>query len=143
MATEQIFSDLCTAPSPFVSFKGMFLSQNNKSYKSGEEERKWNSSSSTSINSSQGVLTVTTENNNVAKFAASHSLDNLQIAQQQNTAKELKDLITPNSTPTTSRKNRRRSNLFTSLKNDKHKNGGDFGNGRAIPLKQVGFFGFH
>ncbi|KAH1022304.1 hypothetical protein HUJ04_011726 [Dendroctonus ponderosae] len=110
--------------------------RDSNSYKSGEEERKWNSSSSTSINSSQGVLAVTTENNNVAKFAAPHSLDNLQIAQQQNTAKELKDLPTPNSTPTTSRKNRRRSNLFTPSKNDKHKNGGDFGSGRAIPLKQ-------
>ncbi|XP_076253397.1 centaurin gamma 1A isoform X3 [Rhynchophorus ferrugineus] len=108
------------------------------SYKSGEEERKWNSSSSTlaSINSSQGMIAVTTENNNVAKFAAPHSLDNLQTAQQQNNPKDIKDLPTPNSTPTTSRKNRRRSNLFTPSKNEKLKNGGDFGSGRAIPLKQ-------
>ncbi|CAH1131574.1 unnamed protein product [Ceutorhynchus assimilis] len=113
--------------------------KDSSSYKSTEEERKWNSSSSTlaSINSSQGVIAVTTENNNVAKFAAPHSLDNLQTAQQQqNNSKDLKDLPTPNSTPTTSRKNRRRSNLFTPSKNEKLKNGGDFGSGRAIPLKQ-------
>ncbi len=61
-----------------------------------------------------------------------------------------KDLPTPSSTPTTSRKSRRRSNLFTpSSKNkddkdkDKHgKNGallvqGELGIGRAIPIKQV------
>ncbi|XP_066138052.1 centaurin-gamma-1A isoform X1 [Euwallacea fornicatus] len=114
--------------------------RDSNSYKSGEEEKKWNSSSSTlaSITSSQGVISVPTENNNVAKFAAPHSLDNLQAAQnqQQNNAKDLKELPTPNSTPTTSRKNRRRSNLFTPSKNDKLKNGGDFGSGRAIPLKQ-------
>ncbi|KAK7576100.1 hypothetical protein V9T40_012386 [Parthenolecanium corni] len=49
-----------------------------------------------------------------------------------------KDLPTPSSTPTTSRKIRRRSNLFmTSLKkgDDKMKNG-ELGSGRAIPLKQ-------
>lgn len=105
--------------------------QDRDSYKSMEEERKWNSSSSTlaSVTSSQGGV-VTTENNNVAKFAAPHSLDNLQ------THAPPKELPTPSSTPTTSRKNRRRSNLFTPSKNDKLKNGGDFGSGRAIPLKQ-------
>ncbi|XP_060524192.1 centaurin-gamma-1A isoform X2 [Cylas formicarius] len=113
--------------------------KDSSSYKSCDE--KWNSSSSTlaSVNSGHGVViqTVMTENNNVAKFAAPHSLDNLQTAQhQQNSSKDLKDLPTPNSTPTTSRKNRRRSNLFTPSKNDKLKNGGDFGSGRAIPLKQ-------
>ncbi|XP_050295837.1 centaurin-gamma-1A isoform X2 [Anthonomus grandis grandis] len=108
--------------------------KDSNSYKSGEEDKlRWNSSSSTlaSINSTQAVIT--TENNNVAKFAAPHSLDNLQAAQAQNNSKELP---TPNSTPTTSRKNRRRSNLFTPSKNDKLKTGGDFGSGRAIPLKQ-------
>lgn len=50
----------------------------------------------------------------------------------------VKDLPTPSSTPTTSRKSRRRSNLFTPSKkcDEKLKNGGDFGSGRAIPLKQ-------
>ncbi|XP_076054952.1 centaurin gamma 1A isoform X2 [Oratosquilla oratoria] len=50
-----------------------------------------------------------------------------------------KDLPTPSSTPTTTRKSRRKSNLFTpSKKNDekdKNKNG-ELGSGRAIPLKQ-------
>ncbi|XP_018571425.1 centaurin-gamma-1A isoform X2 [Anoplophora glabripennis] len=104
-------------------------------YRSSDE--KWNSSTSTigSHGSSQGLVvqTVATENNNVAKFAAPHSLDNLQ-----NPPNSAKDLPTPNSTPTTSRKSRRRSNLFTPSKkgDDKLKNGGDFGSGRAIPLKQ-------
>lgn len=49
----------------------------------------------------------------------------------------LSDLPTPSSTPTTSRKTRRRSNLFNTKKGEeKLKNGGDFGSGRAIPLKQ-------
>lgn len=80
---------------------------------------------------------VHTENNNVTKFAAPHSLDNLQNV-HNSSSKDNKDLPTPNSTPTTSRKNRRRSNLFTPSKkgDDKLKNGGDFGSGRAIPLKQ-------
>ncbi|KAF2361365.1 Arf GTPase activating protein [Trinorchestia longiramus] len=51
----------------------------------------------------------------------------------------IKDLPTPSSTPTTSRKSRRKSNLFTpSKKNedkDKSKNG-EVGSGRAIPIKQ-------
>ncbi|CAG9864076.1 unnamed protein product [Phyllotreta striolata] len=102
-------------------------------YKSSEE--KWNSSTSTigSHASSQNV----TENNNLAKFSAPHSLDNLQIV-HGNASKDNKDLPTPNSTPTTSRKTRRRSNLFTPSKkgDEKLKNGGDFGSGRAIPLKQ-------
>ncbi|XP_059351406.1 centaurin-gamma-1A-like isoform X2 [Daphnia carinata] len=63
--------------------------------------------------------------------------------------KDGKDLPTPSSTPTTSRKSRRRSNLFTpssSKKEDKEKNdkdkaknsngGGELGSGRAIPIKQ-------
>nr|CAI5843929.1 unnamed protein product [Callosobruchus analis] len=109
-------------------------------YKSTEE--KWNSSNSTvgSHSSSQGIVvqTIQTENNNVAKFAAPHSLDNLQISQSN--SRDGKDLPTPNSTPTTSRKSRRRSNLFAPSKkgDEKSKNGcgGDWGSGRAIPLKQ-------
>lgn len=59
--------------------------------------------------------------------------------------KDGKDLATPSSTPTTSRKSRRRSNLFTpsSKKEDKEKEkekskngGGELGSGRAIPIKQ-------
>ncbi|XP_022238956.1 centaurin-gamma-1A-like, partial [Limulus polyphemus] len=50
-----------------------------------------------------------------------------------------KDLPTPSSTPTTSRKNRRRSNLFTPLKKgeeEKKTKNGEVGSGRIIPLKQ-------
>ncbi|CAH1997408.1 unnamed protein product [Acanthoscelides obtectus] len=107
-------------------------------YKSAED--KWNSSNSTggSHSSSQGLVvqTIQTENNNVAKFAAPHSLDNLQNSQSN--SRDSKDLPTPNSTPTTSRKSRRRSNLFAPSKkgDEKSKNGGDWGSGRAIPLKQ-------
>lgn len=75
-----------------------------------------------------------TENNNIAKFATPHPVDNFHTSH----IKEIKDLPTPSSTPTTSRKTRRRSNLFTPSKKaeDKLKNGGDIGSGRAIPLKQ-------
>ncbi|XP_017769282.1 PREDICTED: centaurin-gamma-1A isoform X2 [Nicrophorus vespilloides] len=105
-------------------------------------DEKWNSSSSTlgSHGSSQALLiqTIPTENNNVAKFAAPHPLDNTQQQQQPAQISKDKDLPTPSSTPTTSRKSRRRSNLFTPSKkaDDKLKNGGDIGVGRAIPLKQ-------
>lgn len=104
---------------------------------------KWNSSTSTlgSHGSSQQLVlqTVPTENNNVTKFAAPHPVDNLQTTQPpQPPPKDPKDLPTPSSTPTASRKSRRRSNLFAPSKkgDDKHKNGADIGSGRAIPLKQ-------
>ncbi|PZC79929.1 hypothetical protein B5X24_HaOG215611 [Helicoverpa armigera] len=80
--------------------------------------------------SSSGLVSIATENNNV-KFTAPHCLDNLQPP------KESKDLPTPSSTPTTSRKSRRRSNLFTpSKKGDDRLKNGELGSGRAIPLKQ-------
>ncbi|XP_045534934.1 centaurin-gamma-1A isoform X1 [Papilio machaon] len=80
--------------------------------------------------SSSGLVSIATENNNV-KFTAPHCLDNLQPAKDQ------KDLLTPSSTPTTSRKTRRRSNLFTpSKKGDDRLKNGELGSGRAIPLKQ-------
>lgn len=75
-------------------------------------------------------MSIATENNNV-KFTAPHCLDNLQPP------KDSKDLPTPSSTPTTSRKSRRRSNLFTpSKKGDDRLKNGELGSGRAIPLKQ-------
>ncbi|XP_072940121.1 centaurin-gamma-1A [Epargyreus clarus] len=80
--------------------------------------------------SSSGLVSIATENNNV-KFTAPHCLDNLQPI------KDPKDLPTPSSTPTTSRKSRRRSNLFTpSKKGDDRLKNGELGSGRAIPLKQ-------
>ncbi|XP_048006683.1 centaurin-gamma-1A-like [Leguminivora glycinivorella] len=78
--------------------------------------------------SSSGLVSIATENNNV-KFTQPHCLDNLQVKD--------KDLPTPSSTPTTSRKSRRRSNLFTpSKKGDDRLKNGELGSGRAIPLKQ-------
>ncbi|GIY26843.1 centaurin-gamma-1A [Caerostris darwini] len=53
--------------------------------------------------------------------------------------KDSKDLPTPCSTPTTSRKTRRRSNLFPPLKkgeDDKKSKNGEVGSGRVIPLRQ-------
>ncbi|XP_050664291.1 centaurin-gamma-1A isoform X2 [Leptidea sinapis] len=83
-----------------------------------------------SHDSTTGLISITTENNNV-KFTAPHCLDNLQPP------KDCKDLPTPLSTPTTSRKSRRRSNLFTpSKKGDERFKNGELGSGRAIPLKQ-------
>ncbi|XP_039749849.1 centaurin-gamma-1A isoform X1 [Pararge aegeria] len=80
--------------------------------------------------SSSGLVSIATENNNV-KFTAPHCMDNLQ------SSKDVKDLPTPSSTPTTSRKSRRRSNLFTpSKKGDDRLKNGELGSGRAIPLKQ-------
>lgn len=101
-------------------------------------EEKWNSSSSTlgSHGSTHGLSgQLPAENNNISKFSTPNAIDNTT---QLNVPKDQKDLPTPSSTPTTSRKSRRRSNLFAPSKkgDDKLKNGGDFGSGRAIPLKQ-------
>jgi Arf-GAP/GTPase/ANK repeat/PH domain-containing protein 1/3 len=70
-------------------------------------------------------------------------IDNMQMLSLVAPSKESKerlDLPTPTSTPTTSRKSRRRSNLFipSSKKDDKLKNidTDKLGSGRSIPLKQ-------
>lgn len=65
-------------------------------------------------------------------------LDNNNVTKVDNLAPNIKDLPTPSSTPTTVRKTRRRSNLFTPSKkgDEKLRNGGELGSGRAIPLKQ-------
>jgi Arf-GAP with GTPase, ANK repeat and PH domain-containing protein 1/3/4/5/6/9/11 len=90
-----------------------------------------------------GFISLLGENNNSPKFIqherASHqppaSLENLQLLGLM-PPKE-KELPTPTSTPTTTRKSRRRSNLFipSSKKEDKLKNS-ELGSGRSIPLKQ-------
>ncbi|XP_022919737.1 centaurin-gamma-1A isoform X2 [Onthophagus taurus] len=99
------------------------------------DDVKWNSSSSTL--GSHGSNSQLVENNNLAKFAVPHPVDNQLLQIQPQSKEKEKDLPTPSSTPTTSRKNRRRSNIFTAKKgDDKLKNGGDIGSGRAIPLKQ-------
>ncbi|KRT82486.1 Pleckstrin homology domain containing protein [Oryctes borbonicus] len=139
------FSQMCGRQSHTLSSSSHHLHrQSEKSdplYRHSDD--KWNSSTSTlgSHGSSQQLVlqTVPTENNNVAKFAAPHPVDNLQTLQpSQPPPKDPKDLPTPSSTPTTSRKSRRRSNLFAPSKkgDDKLKNGADIGSGRAIPLKQ-------
>ncbi|XP_055634991.1 centaurin-gamma-1A isoform X2 [Toxorhynchites rutilus septentrionalis] len=98
--------------------------------------------------SQQTLLALTNENNNIAKFVPpSHpvSCDSLQPlglvpGKDSSGGGKDKELPTPTSTPTTSRKSRRRSNLFipsSSKKDqqDKIKNG-ELGSGRAIPIKQ-------
>ena len=72
--------------------------------------------------SQQALVAVTNENNNIAKFVPPSSIqpiqmstDNLQplsIVPVKDGGGKDKDLPTPTSTPTTSRKSRRRSNLF-------------------------------
>ena len=68
-------------------------------------------------------------------------MDSLNTPNRDNNSSN-KDLPTPSSTPTTTRKSRRKSNLFTPAKKteekDKNKNGdvGKVGSGRAIPIKQ-------
>ncbi|XP_023238311.1 centaurin-gamma-1A-like isoform X1 [Centruroides sculpturatus] len=70
------------------------------------------------------------------KIERSFIVDSQQISNTVN--KESKDIPTPCSTPTTSRKSRRRSNLFTPLKKDDDKKlkNGEVGSGRYIPLRQ-------
>lgn len=96
----------------------------------------------------QREITVTNENNNITKYNAqsannsgSEGLAPLSLVPlrepKDNNSSGGKDLPTPTSTPTTSRKSRRRSNLFipSSSKKDKEKNG-EVGIGRSIPIKQ-------
>lgn len=96
--------------------------------------------------SHQTILSLASENNNVSKFVAplaametlqqSASVANLPVP--NNASKDTKELPTPSSTPTTSRKSRRRSNLFipSSKKADEKLKNSELGSGRAIPIKQ-------
>lgn len=62
-----------------------------------------------------------------------------EVTEPQDNKPESKDLPTPSSTPTQSRKNRRRSNLFNPKGKDddlKKQDGEKVGSGRAIPIKQ-------
>lgn len=99
----------------------------------------------------QGLITMLGSDNNNMKFIQSErlnqvppsSLENLQLLSSITTSNQVstnaqKELPTPTSTPTTSRKSRRRSNLFipsSSKKEEKLKNS-ELGSGRSIPLKQ-------
>lgn len=95
--------------------------------------QKW--TGSLSHGTSQQVV-LTSENNNVSKnivpIVAMDSLQPLGLVPAT------KELPTPSSTPTTSRKSRRRSNLFipSSKKSDDKLKNGELGSGRAIPIKQ-------
>lgn len=117
---------------------------------------KW--AGSLSHGTSQQALSLAADNNNIAKFSPPQqqaplaapplpptattmttSVDNLQplgLAAPKD-GKD-KDLPTPTSTPTTSRKSRRRSNLFipSSKKGDDKLKNGELGSGRSIPIKQ-------
>lgn len=96
---------------------------------------------------------LTNENNNITKYnpqgsnsqnsSASEQLAPLSLVplreKDPNSAVSGKDLPTPTSTPTASRKSRRRSNLFipsSSKKGEKEMKNGELGSGRSIPIKQ-------
>lgn len=96
-------------------------------------------------------FSITMENNNIIKYnpgvgaTASHSeqLAPLSLVPLREKDSNLgaggKDLPTPTSTPTASRKSRRRSNLFipsSSKKGEKDMKNGELGSGRSIPIKQ-------
>ncbi|EDW27352.1 GL21243 [Drosophila persimilis] len=91
----------------------------------------------------------TNENNNITKYNPGTAANSLQGDCSQVQLRDPRDLApppgkelpTPTSTPTTSRKSRRRSNLFipsSSKKADKDKEpkGSELGSGRSIPIKQ-------
>ncbi|VVC43481.1 PH domain-like,Small GTPase superfamily,Pleckstrin homology domain,Arf GTPase [Cinara cedri] len=83
---------------------------------------------SSTLNRQPLELSIALDNNNVSKTT---TFDGLSVP--------IKDLPTPSSTPTTTRKTRRRSNLFNpSKKDDKNRclTTSELGSGRAIPLKQ-------
>lgn len=83
---------------------------------------------SSTLNRQPLELSIALDNNNVSKTCS--FADGLSVP---------KDLPTPSSTPTTTRKTRRRSNLFNpSKKDDKNRclTTSELGSGRAIPLKQ-------
>lgn len=93
--------------------------------------------------SHQTILSLAADNNNVAKFAAPlAAMESVQPAAglplPGSATKDPKELPTPSSTPTTSRKSRRRSNLFipSSKKAEEKLKNSELGSGRAIPIKQ-------
>ncbi|KAI8041973.1 hypothetical protein M5D96_003271 [Drosophila gunungcola] len=109
------------------------------------EQKLWSLQATTS---STNPNTTTNENNNITKYnpGAASSLQGDCSQVQLRDPRDLapppgKELPTPTSTPTTSRKSRRRSNLFipsSSKKADKEKEpkGSELGSGRSIPIKQ-------
>lgn len=94
--------------------------------------KKWNSIAQ---NISQQLNTSSVNSERMSAPLA--ALNSLQISNSHSVpnVKDTKELPTPSSTPTTSRKSRRRSNLFIPSKKSEIKLS-DLGSGRAIPLKQ-------
>ncbi|XP_063699798.1 centaurin-gamma-1A isoform X2 [Culicoides brevitarsis] len=96
---------------------------------------------------SQQALLSMSENNNIPKYQPEQStlhqtfvMSDEKMGPPASTGKasDKSDLPTPTSTPTTTRKNRRRSNLFipSSKKQEEKLKNSEVGSGRAIPLKQ-------
>uniref|UniRef100_A0A336LMY4 CSON012184 protein n=1 Tax=Culicoides sonorensis TaxID=179676 RepID=A0A336LMY4_CULSO len=99
---------------------------------------------------SQQTLLSMSENNNIPKFQPETTLHQTFVSVSDNSGtekmgppsttstKDNKELATPTSTPTTARKNRRRSNLFipSSKKQEEKLKNSEMGSGREIPLKQ-------
>ncbi|XP_046451966.1 centaurin-gamma-1A-like isoform X2 [Daphnia pulex] len=109
-------------------------------------EKHLNAMGPTSQSSQSGNALGSAESLALLRSTPPSTIDTLSVPGKD---KDGKDLPTPSSTPTTSRKSRRRSNLFTpssSKKEDKEKSdkdkaknsngGGELGSGRAIPIKQ-------
>lgn len=91
---------------------------------------------SSTLNRQPLELSIALDNNNVSKASSNSAAASFDGG----LSVPVKDLPTPSSTPTTTRKTRRRSNLFNpSKKDDKNRcltTGEQLGSGRAIPLKQ-------
>lgn len=100
-----------------------------------QSSQKWEMSHAMS---QQTLLSNSSDNNNFGKLVSPPlpqlaGSDNLSLA-----LRDGKELQTPTSTPTTTRKSRRKSNLFipSSKKSDEKLKNSELGVGRAIPLKQ-------
>lgn len=95
----------------------------------GSPAKNWNSN-----NKSHGISQQPSDRMS-APIAALNSLQTLTTSSVPN-SKDTKELPTPSSTPTTSRKSRRRSNLFIPSSKKSDVKLSELGSGRAIPIKQ-------
>lgn len=92
----------------------------------GSPGKNWNSTKT------QGI----SQHANDRMSAPIAALNALQLSPSISNAKDAKELPTPSSTPTTSRKSRRRSNLFIPSSKKSEVKLSELGVGRAIPIKQ-------
>ena len=118
-----------------------------------------NNTGTLSSTGSAGSTNEISTSNSMAKFAIPHNTSEMQTAiGGKDSASGSKELPTPSSTPTSSRKNRRRSNLFTPSKKNQNSDGDSkdqnglhgssggagsaamqgpqLGSGRSIPIRQ-------